>query len=503
MKKGGLCLWLLCMVLALSGCGKKGTAAANVTLPPPAAPATVPVNDTHQLAERDVLVYLPAREGNRLAAVPAQARLSVSRHSAESLCQLLFSHPGNEYVLPLNENVVLSGNHPVEVSGNTATVILGASALRLSHEELFTVGQALANTLCQMGDVQYVNVLINGVQPGLDVAATLPAGCFQENTRDDLDTLWNRAAAGKGASRLSVTAALYYPASGARGVLCEARPLSFDDTTSSGMLRTLLDALHDGPVSLQGLPAYPDFSLYLTEEPRLQDDGGTRRAVLHFDASLNTAIIDRGITRSVMVASLVYTITTFLPGVEEVEIHIGDEQLSSLTPSATYTGAGETILFEQGRMKRSDFTAFLLDGCTLYFGDGQGRLQAVTRAVPCHESRNVRYIVNQLIRGSQTGDSREKMQPVLPAQLRDADLIGIAMEEDTLILNFSENLLSLCGEMEEEEERCLVYSLVNTLCRLDGVKQVQFLVNGEQPASLSGHVYLPGRFFPNEDIVTP
>jgi len=470
------------------------------TLPPPEAPAVVPSNDSGQISEQTVLLYLPSADGTRLTAVPVPASLSISRHSAEGLCRLLFSAEGNEAVRALPEDVQLSGTQPVEVSGDVATVSLAASALRLNHEELFTVCQAVANTLCQFGDVQYVNVLINGVQPGLDVAATLPAGCFRENTRDDLGTLWNRAASGKTASRYTVAAALYYPAAGARGVVCEARPLSFDSLEEGEMLRTLLAALHAGPVSLQGLPSYPDFQQYLTEEPKVTHENGTRRAVLHFDTALNGAIIENGITRSIMVASLVYTITTFMPGVEEVEGHIGEETVSSLTPSATYIGAGETIVFDNGLMRRGDFASFLLDECTLYFATEQGRLQQVKRMVPFYESRNVRAVINQLVKGSQSYDSGEKLRPVLPSALRDADLIGVAFSEDMLILNFSENLVTLCQGMTQAEEKLMIYAIVNSLCDLQGVKRVQFLVNGTQPESLAGYMYLPGSFLPNRDL---
>lgn len=494
---------LACAAMLLTGCQSGKGVAVHSTLPPPEAAAVVPQNDTQQTAEQTVLLYLPSRDSLRLAAVPETAHLSISRHSAESLCQLLFAHPGNEQVSPLGADVQLSGTQPVEVSGEVATVSLAASALRLSHEELFTVCQAIANTLCQFGDVQYVNVLINGVQPGLDVAAKLPAGCFQENTRDDLNTLWNRAAAGKTASRHTITAALYYPAAGARGVVSEARALSFDGLEEAQVLRTLLSALYEGPHSLQGLPRYPDFSEFIVKEPAVIDDSGTKRAVLYFDTALNAAIIENGITRSVMVASLVYTITTFMPGVQAVEIHIGEETIMSLTPSATFTGAGETIAFENGWMKRSDFSGFLLSDCVLYFANGDGKLQKVYRMVPFHESRNVRTVINQLMLSSQPNDSVEKLGAVLPEGLRDADLIGVAFAEQTLILNFSGNLKTLCEGMDADRERRMIYAIVNSLCELQGVKQVQLLVDGSQPESLAGTIYLPGKFFSNPDIVSP
>lgn len=493
---------LLCLSLLLSGCAGKETPAVQITLPPAQAPKAVPLNDDMQTGSRTVFFYLPSQDGIRLTAVPATAELSVSRHSAQTLSQLLLSYEGGEGVMPLPAEAMLSETAAVEASGNVVTVNLAASALRLSHEELFTVGQALANTLCQMDEVQYVNVLVNQVQPGLDVAGTVPAGCFRENTRDDLNTLWSRASAGKNAQRLTAAATLYFPAAGARGVVCEAQEMAFTDLTPSGMMNTLLEALHAGPRTLQGLPAYPDFSQYLMEAPYVAEVNGTRRAVLRFDAGFNGAIIEKGITRSVMVASLVYTLTTFLPGVDGVEMYIGEEKITSLTPSGTYTGAGETIQFEDGLMQRNDFSAFLLSSCHLYFADEKGMLRDVTRTVPFYESRNVRRIINQLARGSQPYDSTENLYSVMPEGFRDADLIGVAFDSDTLILNFSRQLMTLCEKMDADAEKRMVYSLVNSLCHLEGVKKVQILVEGTQPDSLAGHLYLPGVFLPNPDLVT-
>lgn len=501
MKKNTAAILLLCLVTVLGGCATKGVVTEQTVLPSPQLPE-VPYNDSRQDVKQTVVLYLPSPDGEKLVTVPVEATFSVSRHPAEALCRLLYSHPGNEYAAAFGQDVALSDVYPVEVSGNTATVILSAGALRLSHEELFMVCQATANTLGQLEDVQYVNVLINGVQPGLDLAATQPSGCYQPVAQLETSAQWSRAASGKNASRQTVSAALYYPAAGARGIVCEARPLSFGSMEYTDVLQTLLSALSEGPEALQGVPRYPDFSLYLSQEPVVAEENGTKRVVLHFDASLNGAIIEHGITRSVMAASLVYTFTTFIPGVEGVEIHIGEEMITSLTPTATLTGAGETIVFENGLMKRGDLAGFLLSGCTLYFAGEDGMLHRVTRMVPCYESRNVRFIVGQLMKGSQDYDSAEKLQPVLPAGLRDADLIGVSMEGDTLVLHFSENLIALCRGMDETQERNLIYAMVNTLCELPQVKKVRFLINGQQPQTLAGALYLPGSFLSNRDIIS-
>ncbi|MBR1584189.1 MAG: GerMN domain-containing protein [Clostridia bacterium] len=500
---------LLCVLMAgallLTGCASntEGAPAAQLTLPPVNLKRAAPENDVNQSYRQTVLLYLPSLDGSQLIAVPVTATLSAARHRAETLCEMLFAHTGTDNARPVAGDVTLtlSGTEAVEVSGNVATVSLGASALRLSHEELFAVGQALANTLCQFGDLQYVNVLIAGVQPGLNVAATLPAGCFQNNTREDLATLWARASAPSSAARRSFAAALYYPAPAGKGILCEARMLSFSGADLPAMAVTLLEALSAGAESLPGVPRCPDFKGLLSADPVVDDAGGTRRLVLRFSEDMNAALTDSGITRSVMAAALTYTFTTFLPGIEGVEMRIGGELLTSLTPSGTYFGAGDTMLFQDGLMRRRDFSAFLLAHCTLFFANSRGKLTRVYRPIPFYETHNARALIQQLMMGPQPYDSQLGLSAVLPQGLRDADLIGVSFENNTLLLNFSAQLQALAEDFDAPAERRMVYALVNTLCELQGIDKAAVYILGSQPDILIREVFLPGDFLPNYNLI--
>ena len=497
---------LLCaLCLLLGGCQSReeGAPAASLTLPPVNLRRTAPENDVNQNYTQSALLYLPSLDGSQLIAVPAQAEFSAARHRAQTLAEMLLAHPGTEYARPVAGEITLalSGTEAVEVSGNVATVSLGASALRLSHEALFAVGQALANTLCQFGDLQYVNVLIAGVQPGLNVAATLPAGSYQNNTREDLATLWARSSAPLSAARRSFAATLYYPASAGKGVLCEARMLSFAAQDLPNMAVTLLEALSAGAESLPGVPRCPDLKGMMTSDPTLDETGGTRRLVLKFSDNMNDALIDCGITRSVMMASLVYTMTTFLPGVDGIEVRIGAETVTSLTPSGTYFGAGDTLLFQDGMMRRRDFSAFLLGHCALYFANARGKLTRVYRAIPFYETHNARALVQQLMMGPQAYDSQIGLSPVLPQGLRDADLLGVSFQNNTVLLNFSGQMETLARDLDAAAERRLVYGLVDTLCEMQGVQKAAVFIQGVQPDTLAGEVFLPGDFLPNYNLI--
>jgi len=106
-----------------------------------------------------------------------------------------------------------------------------------------------------------------------------------------------------------------------------------------------------------------------------------------------------------------------------------------------------------------------------------------------------------LILGPQNVDSVSSLYPVLPQALRDADLLGVSLDGDTLVLNFSSQLTALCEGMDETQERLLIYSLVNTLTELRNVKKVSLYIMGRQPDTLAGALFLPGDFWPNLNIL--
>ena len=496
-------LCLLCVCALLTGCqSRESIAAVQVTLPPVQQKRAAPTADAAKAYEQTVMMYLPSLDGARLIAVPQRVAVPAGQHMAKMLCDVLLAHPGTDSAAALGAGLRLrlADGEPVEVSGNVVTVNLAASARNLTHEQLFTVGQALANTLCQFGDIQYVNVLVDGVQPGLNQSGTLPAGCYQMNMREDLATLWSRASAPLSPNRRAYAASLYYPALSGKGILCEARTLAFVSTDLATLTQTLLDALSTEALTLPRAPRCPDFRMMLADTPVMEEGEDGDVLVLRFRDTLNAALIDAGITRSVMMASLVYTFTSFLPNIKGMKVFIGDESISSLTPSGVYRSAGETITFPDGVMLRQDFDGFLLTECALYFADENGRLTRTYRPVPCQDAYSGREMYRQLLQGPETFDSKTGLRSVLPKGLSEEDLLGVAYDNDVLMVNFSDRLLTLAQDMDGEAVEKMVYGLVDTFCCLPGVKRTAIFVAGRQPDTLGGSIYLPGDFMPSPDV---
>lgn len=502
---------ILCIFLAGCTTAAPVSKPARLTLPPP-QPETAPAGDALQEFAETVQLHVPDSLGSQLTVISEKILMPQNRHPADETVRKLLSFTGNDAAQPLSQEtpLQLATGTMVEISGDVATVDLAATALMLDARKLYFVSRAIANTLTQWGDIRYVNILVLGRQHGIDTASAFPGGCFQQTRNDDVTALWENAVAQAASAaesaqdkRFSSVAALYFPAAAGRGILAEARSLSFQGQTPVQMASALIGALSLGAQTLPGVPAVPDLTRLLAEAPALHTLPGSDQRVitLRFLDDTNEALISAGIPRSVMMAALTCTLTTFIPGIAGIRVHIGSEAIQAVVPAGIYAGAGDTILFEDGVMRRSDFAAFILTYSALYLANSAGGLTKTLRPIPYQQVYNARYLLNQLMEGPQVCDSVQALSAALPEGLKDADILGIARDKDRLLVNLSGALLEKSKGMNALQEKLMVYSIVNTLTAMRGVRRVSFFINGEQPDTFAGSLYLPGEFLYNPEIV--
>lgn len=511
-------LTALSACLLLAGCqpsvpvisGENPTPEA--TLPPAAMLYDAPTGDAGLEYATRATIFLPRADGVRLIAQQVDLTLPAGRHGAEEVLRALLEYPGSALASPLSKTVKLqlSGTNPVEISRDVATVNLGASAHQLELRDLYMVCQAITNTLTEFSDIRYVNVLVAGVQVGLDVSASLPMGTLQRRTGEDVDALWEQAEAQRvllsedaSARRLSSAVTLYFPARGSTGILPEVRNISFEGQTPGQLVTGLLQELHHGAQYLGNVPTLPDLVGMLTQLPEVTElSGGQsgRKVTLRFSEDLNEALPANEVTRSACMASLTYTLTTFLPGVVGLEVYIGDQLILNVSPSSIYTDQ-QPIEFADGLQQRSNYSALLLGYCRLYFATEGGKLAAVSRPVPYFQVKNPRFLLLELKDGPKSYDTVTGLKAVLPQEWGDKDLLGISLAGDTMLVNFSEAFKAAAQPLSGSQERLMIYSMVNTLCENSAVSRVRFYVAGTQPDTLAGEIYLPGEFLPSPGMV--
>lgn len=132
----------------------------------------------------------------------------------------------------------------------------------------------------------------------------------------------------------------------------------------------------------------------------------------------------------------------------------------------------------------------------LYFANKDGsKLVCQQRGIEVKQSQSLEYqIVEQLIEGPD--DSKgDNFQQTIPA---DTKIKDIKTEEGICYVNLSRDFIKKKGSISEP---IIIYSVVNSLTELEGVKKVQFLIEGEKINEYNGDLDFSKPFERNTDLI--
>ena len=488
---------LLCCLTLTACAAPRQPAAPAATLPPVIDDIVAPIGDAALSVSDTVALYLPSRDGQRLVCHYETLTLNRGRHPAEAVARALLTFPGNDTAAPLagSTSLQLSVSNPIELSGDVCTVNLMPSALLLNHDALYAACLGLTTTLCELPGIRSVNVLAAGQAVGLDAANRLPLGALSPHAGAELSVLWSQMAArrvpvGSDPATVPLTAAasLYYPLSGGDGVIPEVRTLSFAGQHAPQIIRELLSALSVAPQRRPEAVALPSAANLLLEDPVVTDlTTGGRMATLRFDSSLEQALRNAGVDTACFAASVTCTLTTFIPSLASVQISVGNQPLTSV--SGQVSGS---LLFPGGVMRRADFADYIRAQATLYL-PREDRLVSVTRRLPDAEAYHPRMLLLTLFAGPTAAEAADGVSALLPEGLTDADILGIAVDGDTLLVNFSARTAERIRE-SELDQHLMCRGLVSALCELMRVRSVRFFFGGDTVETLNGPIFWGGEF---------
>ena len=193
-----------------------------------------------------------------------------------------------------------------------------------------------------------------------------------------------------------------------------------------------------------------------------------------------------GIDHSIMDACLVKT-GLQLEGIREVRIRV--ESRGGQLLRDNIFSESDILLYDSGEIPEATVV-------TLYYSDAYGKqLLAEQRAVSNLDASELpNYVVQQLIAGPQSPG----MVSALP---QGTSLLDIKVENGTCSVDFNSDFYENRPNTQQAEQLALL-SVVNTLCDLEDVNQVQFYVDG---IKLENYVYLSLRdpFVTDTSVVGP
>lgn len=423
-------------------------------------------------------VYVP-QDGNLVEA--ALTELFAVGEDKEYLSTM----PGDAYV------------KSVKLNCGIATVDLAANMGGIRDEgELVSMLMAVSNTLTGIEGVEHVNVLINSRQESI---CGLPLGTLTHE-ETSIATVWSGLQAesdfftGSSATGISLErdAVLYFPSANGQWLLPEAREISFADDAYAD---TLLAELMKGPT---GGEAYSSFisngANILNEESKIVvNDSGERILVLSLSGIVRDYLLLQDISDWQFAGAITLTMTSFIPEIDGIQLLINGESYSKMNIKGNFREIKDGIL------RHSDFDMYTGSTCLLYFSDNEGYMSAVQRTMSSERAFSPYALLIQLISGPSAADT--DVYRTMPAGITANDLLGVAVVDDIAIVNMSANFYRLCQALNEEEERTVVYSIVNTLSQIPGINAVSIKIEGESIETLAGNIYLLSELMPNPGII--
>lgn len=460
--------------------------------------AAAPQQDQYEAQTENVLLYFLDKDGVTLRPIAREiaAEGGMSRMEAALRALLDGPVPGEDDVFwpdMGSPNAV----RRMELSDGIAVVDLPSRVRELPPDQLYAVRQAVANTLTEFPEVHYVNVLVGGREEGLDLAAQLPVGTLTRVDDPDTGAVYARLAdqrqAGSGLTKLTT---LYFPSEDGRYLLPQVRQVAYAGAAPIEYLYQILEELGRG-AGREAQGGVPAPLKYITKMPEIirTADGSYRAIEICFDAGLDAALAGAGLTRGVYTGMLTDTLMGFVPGVEGLQISIGQELVDELDAAQTPDGA--EIAFEHALATRPAFAAYTGAPVTLYLPAEDGKHLVRTA---CIVAQGEQYDVRARLAGLMHVSESEGLA-VLPAGLTDADVLAVYAGRREIVLNLSSGFASSLGALSPREQRMAVFSVVNTLTEGMSAQRVYFFFEGKQLEEISGEIDMRGYFVRNPGMV--
>ena len=486
-------------LLSLTGCVRTvphERVSDGSTMPPIHEVPDAPTGDSQEDYEYNAVLYIPAADALSLDTVSAWVTVTSGETLQEALVRELLAHINGSMFWNSNQSLGLAASaYPVEVMGDFVTVNLNTAARTLSMSGLFALRMAIVNTLTELPEVRYVCVLVNGRDAGLDIAITLPTGVLSRYPSGDIASFWRQIENQQNSDvQLQKMAALYFPSKDGQFLIGEVRNLTIASRTAGGYAKVLLEELAKGPIRLDCARTVVPPESFLQSDPLLLVPAGSssKYIELYFEPGIDDFLKECGSSRGEMLSSICYTLTEFIPGLDGVVAYIDGELLIE----AVLPG-GDVWSAQNGQMMREVLAPSLGAVVSVYVPE-----QNENGLITCNCAIAQRYLTQPraLIRELMKEPDVPEGNRAIPAEITDADILGLQIRDHTVLLNLSEHFAAACSGFSDVEERNMIYAIVNTLTDRFNVNAVRFYVAGEQ-RQLAGYIDMRGEFLRHPGLI--
>ena len=468
MRRMKSCLLLaLALAILMTGCSRAPTPQAKVAVN---TNSDITAGDTHTTTT--VITYRPRKDGAVLVRNTKEMVVPEGQMFLQAVIVNLLSDATGKDTAPL-----FGGNASLKSITQSRNVLLvditsQKKLEEMDERELMNSLTALVNTVTENSTVEYVQIWINGQALSSRGVITNP----MKKQGMSLEQLWilHKYYMEKGdviSSDDDNQQVLFYTDSTGNYILANVEQPA---TRSGNQLDDLIFSMRQAPTSHELASAIPN-TLTLAKEPLLtQQDDGSQLVSIWFSSPKYDSLTSQQIY--MLSGTLTLAIYCNLPGVDSVRIYI-DSRLVTSIPDTNFSSKGD--------LTAVSFLPKVADMVTLYFPHQQaGKLVSVQRAVSQSDYSHLRARVDELIRGPLAGDEAA-LTNVFPVGITTKDLLSVQAQGDMAILRFSQSFATNYPT-DAAKERLMIYSIVNTLTSINGIRRVQFLVQDSR-VGRAGH----------------
>jgi len=334
-------LSVVCCALLLCGCTMiKENNAIGTAWPDKPGPEQTEESGP---GEAKALLYFMNGSEDRLVAELRPLTLGQGKNPAEAAIEELITGPRQGNL----KAVAASGitlDH-VELSDKIAMVYVKTQGALPAEKERFIFETAAAGTLIDFLNISFVSVFWNGVSAGLLNVPTGPLSKYTGNLPEAFERAKSEAAVKTAGNTIESRVVLYFTARDGNFILPEVRNIVF---TGNDYIKAIIDELKKGPRYPDQNNSVIDRNTVLQNAQWIQQNG-KNTLVLYFNGLSQPSEFGDLESEVLTYASIVYTLTGFLTGVDSIRIISGEEEITGLP------GFKE---FPQG-MARADFAPLL------------------------------------------------------------------------------------------------------------------------------------------------
>ena len=489
MKKLNLIL-VLALCLAIGGCTKMPTTDVDqeYALPTPQAEETREIlGETIEYAPVSVAFNYVSGDGTSFSTIKRFMTPTTTENFCETVLQTLMSTTSFTSQMTFIPSGTQIGS--VEYSCGIVTVHLSAEALNVEEEtDTLMMVACLTNTLLSVENVKGVNIEIAGRAVsicGLPIGVRTEAYSGIAATYAQMNTE-NSYFLVQFTGTIARNAVLYFPSQNGDWLIPEIRQMDFNSTDyASALIRALRSGSETNASAVAPLPEGRDL---LISNPTTEiSKTGERVLVLDFSSELRDYLAMTDLEEWKAIASVVLTVTSFVPDVDAVRITVDGVSLSGCQ-------IGEkTLSFPDNLIHRDDFTDRIGGAFTAYLPKSDGTLQTTEGVLSMAQSQSPQCVLGELFALSQSTEDS-----AFPENISKSDILGIYVEDSVCTVNLSANFYREALKLSAAEERAWVYAVVNTLCSFENIQGVRFLIEGRMTESITGAVYLSTTLLPTD-----